>query len=99
MARFGDHIDHDETSGILYVPARMWPQVEQVAFDADGEGAVQADGLDEGEKVGNMDADRFDAAMARLKQLAGAGPMKTVYDPAKRVYRNVPVAQQPGDKK
>ena len=47
------------------------------------------------EKVGNMDADRFDAAMARLKQLAGAGPLKTVYDPAKRVYRNVPTAVQP----
>jgi len=95
MARFGDQIDHDETSGILYVPARMWPKVEMVAFDADGEGATQTDGLDEGEKVGNMDADRFDAAMARLKQLAGAGPMKTVYDPNKRVYRNVPTAQQP----
>ena len=47
------------------------------------------------EKVGDMDTDKFDAAMARLKQLAGAGPMKTVYDPAKRVYRNVPVAVQP----
>jgi hypothetical protein len=47
------------------------------------------------EKVDNMDADRFDAAMARLKQLAGAGPLKTVYDPAKRVYRNVPTAVQP----
>jgi hypothetical protein len=55
--------------------------------------------LGEGEKVGNMDADKFDAAMARLKQLAGAGPMKTVYDPAKRVYRNMPTAQQPGNKK
>ena len=51
--------------------------------------------IDEGEKVGNMDADAFDAAMARLKQVAGAGPMKTVYDPTKRVYRNVPVAVQP----
>jgi hypothetical protein len=47
------------------------------------------------EKVGNMDADKFDAAMARLKQLAGAGPLKTVYDPTKRVYRNVPTAVQP----
>lgn len=99
MARFGDHIDHDETSGILYVPAHMWPKVEMVAFDADGEGAVQADGLDEGEKVGNMDADAFDAAMARLKKLAGAGPMKTVWDPQKRVYKNVPTAVQPGNKK
>jgi hypothetical protein len=51
--------------------------------------------LAEGDRVGNMDADAFDAAMARLKQLAGAGPMKTVYDPAKRVYRNVPTAVQP----
>ena len=51
--------------------------------------------IDEGEKVGNMDADKFDSAMARLKQLAGAGPLKTVYDPTKRVYRNVPVAVQP----
>ena len=51
--------------------------------------------LDEGDKIGNMDADKFDAAMARLKQLAGAGPLKTVYDPTKRVYRNVPVAVQP----
>jgi hypothetical protein len=37
--------------------------------------------------------------MARLKKLAGSGPMKTVYDPNKRVYRNVPTAVQPGDKK
>jgi hypothetical protein len=47
------------------------------------------------EQVGNMDADRFDDAMARLKKLAGAGPLKTVYDPQKRVYRNVPTAVQP----
>jgi len=51
--------------------------------------------IDEGEKVGNMDADKFDSAMSRLKQLAGAGPMKTVWDPTKRVYRNVPTAVQP----
>jgi hypothetical protein len=47
------------------------------------------------EQVGNMDADAFDDAMARLKKLAGAGPLKTVYDPQKRVYRNVPTAVQP----
>jgi hypothetical protein len=52
-------------------------------------------GVAEAEKIGNMDADRFDDAMARLKKLAGAGPLKTVYDPAKRVYRNVPTAVQP----
>jgi TonB family protein len=47
------------------------------------------------EKIGNMDADAFDSAMARLKKLAGAGPMKTVWDPTKRVYRNMPTAVQP----
>jgi hypothetical protein len=52
-------------------------------------------GVAEQERVGNMDADRFDDAMARLKRLAGAGPLKTVYDPQKRVYRNVPTAVQP----
>jgi hypothetical protein len=49
----------------------------------------------EQEKVGNMDADRFDDAIARLKQLAGAGPLKTVWDPKQRVYRNMPTAVQP----
>jgi hypothetical protein len=47
------------------------------------------------EKVGNMDADAFDDAISRLKKLAGQGPLRTVYDPARRVYRNVPTAQQP----
>jgi hypothetical protein len=47
------------------------------------------------EKIGNMDADAFDAALARMKKLAGAGPLRTVYDPNKRVYKNVPHAVQP----
>jgi hypothetical protein len=47
------------------------------------------------QKIGNMDADAFDSAMARLKKLAGAGPMKTVWDPARRQYRNMPTAVQP----
>jgi hypothetical protein len=47
------------------------------------------------EKVGNMDADAFDAALSRIKKLAGAGPLRTVYDPARRVYKNVPHAVQP----
>ena len=33
--------------------------------------------------------------VARVKKLAGLGPLKTVYDPNKRVYRNVPTAVQP----
>ena len=47
------------------------------------------------EKIGNMDADKFDDAIARMKKLAGAGPLRTVYDPTKRVYKNVPTAVQP----
>ena len=39
--------------------------------------------------------DEYDAMVARVKRLAGLGPMKTVYDPKKRVYRNMPTAQQP----
>jgi hypothetical protein len=44
---------------------------------------------------GRHDADEFDDMVSRLKKLAGAGPMKTVYDPDRRVYRNMPTAQQP----
>ena len=39
--------------------------------------------------------DDYQAMVARVKKLAGLGPMKTVYDPTKRQYRNMPTAQQP----
>jgi len=39
--------------------------------------------------------DDYQAMVARVKKLAGLGPLKTVYDPQKRVYRNVPTAVQP----
>ena len=39
--------------------------------------------------------DDYQAMVARVKKLAGLGPMKTVYDPARRQYRNIPTAQQP----
>ena len=56
MKQFGDVIDHNETSGIMYAPARIWPQIELVAFDADGEGATQDDGLDQqGVAEGNIE--------------------------------------------
>ena len=66
--------------------------------DSDYENMIDepSDWFDESrQKVGNMDADAFDDALARMKKLAGAGPLKTVYDPNKRVYKNVPTAQQP----
>lgn len=37
----------------------------------------------------------YDAMVARVKRLAGLGPMKTVYDPTRRQYRNMPTAVQP----
>jgi hypothetical protein len=39
--------------------------------------------------------DDYQDMVARMKKLAGLGPLKTVYDPAKRVYRNMPTAVQP----
>ena len=39
--------------------------------------------------------DDYQDMVARMKKLAGLGPLKTVWDPAKRVYRNVPTAVQP----
>ncbi len=39
--------------------------------------------------------DEYDAMVARVRKLAGLGPMKTVYDPDRRVYRNQPTAVQP----
>lgn len=46
------------------------------------------------EKEADYGADYQDM-VARVKKLAGAGPLKTVWDEKKRVYRNVPTAQQP----
>ena len=43
----------------------------------------------------NYDAIDHDKSVARLRHLAGIGPMKTVWDPARRVYKNVPTADQP----
>lgn len=112
MARFGDIIDHDEESGIMYVPARVWPKVEMVAYDADGIGAQRDDelenpehyGIAEGEQQKGADyrdpleadyGDDYQDMVSRVKKLAGLGPLKTVYDPNKRVYKNIPTAVQP----
>ena len=165
MAKFGEHIDYDETDGIMYVPASMWPNVEAVAFDADGVGATKdydfehpdspeqdmaegtqsttwvvhydygphqsnevkvkasseddarakavrwaknhghssiminraspaEQGVAENEKIGGRhEPEEFDAMLGRLKKLAGQGELKTVWDPIKRVYKNVPINQ------
>ena len=56
-----------------------------------------AEDLTEGkpkEKEADYGADYQDM-VSRVKKLAGLGPLKTVYDPQKRVYKNVPTAVQP----
>ena len=39
--------------------------------------------------------DDYQDMVKRVKKLAGLGPLKTVYDSNKRVYRNMPTAVQP----
>lgn len=47
------------------------------------------------EKIADRyDQDEWDEKMQHLKKLAGLGPLKTVWDPEKRVYKNVPVNQE-----
>jgi hypothetical protein len=46
------------------------------------------------EKEADYGADYQDM-VSRVKKLAGLGPLKTVYDPQKRVYKNMPTATQP----
>jgi hypothetical protein len=46
------------------------------------------------EKEADYGADYQDM-VSRVKKLAGLGPLKTVYDPQKRVYKNMPTAVQP----
>ena len=67
--------------------------VEQMLQDNPPEAFGEAD--DNKKIAGRHDPDEFDQMVLRLKKLAGAGPLKTVYDPKRRVYKNVPTAEQP----
>ncbi len=50
---------------------------------------------DSNEKIADRySQDEWDDKMQRLKKLAGMGELKTVWDPVKRVYKNVPVNQE-----
>ena len=50
--------------------------------------------MDEADKIADKyDPEEFDAMVARLGQKAKQGPMKTVWDPVKRVYKNVPIGK------
>jgi hypothetical protein len=52
MDRYGDLIDHDEDSGIMYAPRKIWNRIEQVAYDADGIGAIEDNGWENPEHYG-----------------------------------------------
>lgn len=52
-------------------------------------------GEDSNEKIADRyDDDEWDEKIQHLKKLAGLGPLKTVWDPEKHVYKNVPVNQE-----
>ena len=70
---------------------------QKQAFTAtEGEQKPGADYIDPPEdKDPDQYGDDYHAMVSRVKRLAGLGPMKTTYDPAKRQYRNMPTAQQP----
>ncbi len=97
--RFWDGMTLEQAAQRLGVSAALVRQLEAKGFRLLKHSSRLGNVHEEGNKIGHMDADKFDDAMARLKKLAGSGPMKTVWDPVKRVYKNVPVAQQPQDKK
>ena len=63
-------------------------------------GMILKQGVAEGDdKIADRyDQDEWDEKVQRLKKLAGMGPLKTVWDPEKRVYKNVPVNQNPEEK-
>jgi hypothetical protein len=68
MKHFGNMIDHDETSGIMYAPERVWSKIEMVAFDADGEGATRDDGIaEQGVVEGRFELDRKTGQMGHNK--------------------------------
>lgn len=74
-------------------------QLEKAVADAPVEPIANMESKDDQKIGGRHDPDDFDAMVNRLKKLAGSGPLKTVYDPKTRRYKNMPTAVQPGDKK
>ncbi len=95
FAQYWDEYEGDLDSIIAEVdPAELQVMHDELAS------YVQNANLAEGEpaKQERPEADYGDdyqAMVGRVKKLAGLGPLKTVWDPQKRVYKNVPVAQQP----
>ena len=76
---------------------REVPDDDGMGDIGDEMGQDDEDSIREGkpkEKEADYGADYQDM-VSRVKKLAGLGPLRTVYDPQKRVYKNVPKAEQP----
>jgi hypothetical protein len=89
-----------DTGPIHSQVAKMQTKMAQSELRKRADHDRMATGTNEGEgkKPAQPEADYGDDyqdMVARVKKLAGMGPLKTVYDPAKRVYKNVPTAVQP----
>ena len=81
----------------VHVDTSLYPS--EIEAKVDLQQNTKPQGMAEGDKKPEPpEADygaEYQDMVARVKKLAGLGPMKTVYDPKKRVYRNMPTAVQP----
>ena len=99
LAKMGWEIGEDEggydNGGVFVVRAgdengnsyQSWPAEDLTEGVAEGNKKSEPPEADYGADYQDM--------VSRVKKLAGLGPLKTVYDPQKRVYKNVPTAVQP----
>jgi hypothetical protein len=85
MKRFGNAIDHDETSGVMYASARVWPQIEMTAFDADPDsGAVRVE--DDVMEQGVAESKR----LARRVRVVKTGETGTIRQIKHGAYKGAP---------
>jgi hypothetical protein len=87
-----DHLDKNLTAKLDKSMGIKWPHGNKKSDMGEGEQQKGADYRDPPEADYGDD---YQDMVSRVKKLAGLGPLKTVYDPARRVYRNVPTAVQP----
>ena len=87
-----DHLDKDLTAKLDKSMGIKWPHGNKKSDMEEGEQQKGANYRDPPEADYGAD---YQDMVSRVKKLAGLGPLKTVWDPAKRVYRNVPTAVQP----
>lgn len=83
------------TGPVLGAKQKQHPFKGRLVGEESEQGVAEAND----EKIADRyDQDEWDEKMQRLKKLAGQGPLKTVWDPEKRVYKNVPVNQKTEEK-